>query len=337
MVDGLRWGVLGGSDIAAVAVIPAIQASRNGRVVALASRDVTRAHALARLLGVARVFSDYTALLNDPEVDAVYIPLPNSMHLDWVLLAADAGKAILCEKPLALTAKEAARLDEACTARSVPLMEAFMYRFHPQTLRVRELLTEGAIGEVREVRSHVSVDIMSPADAKNIRFHSGLGGGTLLDMGCYAVDLARQVFGETPQRVRAWSEIDPRFGVDVSMAAILEFSDGRVALPSSSFKAGAQGTYSIVGTKGVIEVPRGFIPGLGSRVPEAVVIIADADGRRREEHFPPVDHYRLMAEAFADAVLHGKAVPYPARESVQNMRVLDAINRASRSGFAEAV
>jgi xylose dehydrogenase (NAD/NADP) len=335
MADQLRWGVLGASDIARVAVMPAIQRSANGRVAALASRHPARGRQAAEALGIPRVHGSYADLLADPGVDAVYIPLPNSMHLEWVIRAAEAGKAILCEKPLGLNAAEAARMESSCAACNVALMEAFMYRFHPQTRRVHELLAVGAIGEPREVHSHLSVDIMSPPDAANIRFNPHLGGGTLLDMGCYAVDVTRQVFGETPFRVRAWSDIDPHSGVDISMAAILEFSDGRVGLPSSSFRAGAQGTYSIIGTKGVLEVPRGLIAGLGTRLSETVIIVADSDGRRREEQFAPVDHYQLMVEAFADAVLAAKPVPFPAADAVQNMRVLDAITRASRTGAAE--
>jgi predicted dehydrogenase len=335
MTEKLRWGVLGASNIALVAVIPAIQASTNGRVVALATRDSGKTDLAS--LGIERIHQSYEALLGDPNVDAVYIPLPNSMHLEWVTRAAEAGKAILCEKPLALDAGEARQLADICARRKVPLMEAFMYRFHPQTRRVHQLVRDGALGELREVQAHLSVDILSDRDPTNIRFNPRLGGGTLLDMGCYTVDLSRQIFGETPSRVRAWNHIDPSLGVDVSMAAILEFSGGRIALPSSSFLAGAQGTYTIVGSKGVITVPRGFIPGLGSRVPEGLVIVADADGRRREETFAATDHYRLMAEAFAEAVLAGRPVPYSASDSIENMRVLDAITRATRSGKAEDV
>jgi predicted dehydrogenase len=336
MAEKLRWGVLGASNIARVAVIPAIQASENGRVVALATRSVTAAEGF-RALGIERIHAGYEALLADPGVDAVYIPLPNSMHLEWARRAAEAGKAILCEKPMALDAVEAKQLAELCGRRKVPLMEAFMYRFHPQTRRVHQLVRDGAIGELREVRAHLSVNILSDPDPANIRFDPKLGGGSLLDMGCYTVDLSRQLFSETPRRVHAWSHIDPKLGVDISMAAILEFSGGRVALPSCSFLAGAQGTYIVVGTKGVIEVPRGFIPGLGSRVAEGLVVIADADGRRREEKFAATDHYRLMAEAFAAAVLAGAPVPYSPADSVENMRVLDAIARASRSGKVEDV
>jgi predicted dehydrogenase len=337
MANKLRWGLLGASNIARIAVIPAIQASKNGTVVAIGSRNAARGRELAQALDIARVHVGYDELLADTAVDAVYIPLPNSMHLEWVVKAAEAGKAILCEKPLALNAAEAARLQDVCTARQAPLMEAFMYRFHPQVQRMHEIVASGAIGEVREVRSHLSVDLMSQFDRANIRFNPDLGGGTLLDMGCYTVDVTRRVFGETPHRVRAWSDIDPRLGVDVTMAAILEFSGGRVGIASSSFKAGAQGCYSVIGTGGIIELPRGFIPGLGTRVAETLVIVSDVDGKRRQEQIAPVDHYRLMVEAFADAVMQGKPVPFPPADSVQNMRVLDAIARASRSGSAEDV
>ncbi len=336
MPGKLSWGVLGASGIALKAVVPAIQASTNGRVVALASRR-RQPDELTKSLGIDRVHESYDELLADSEVRAVYIPLPNSMHKEWVIRAAEAGKAILCEKPMALDAADAQEMAEVCKQRGVPLMEAFMYRFHPQTKRALELLHQGAIGELCEVRAHLSVRLLDLLDPGDIRFNPALGGGTLLDMGCYTVDVARRFFGETPHRVRAWSEIDPKFGVDINMAAILEFSGGRVALPSSNFLAGAQGAYLIVGSKGMIEVPRGIIPGLGSRVPEGLVIVVDEDGRRREENFAAVDHYRLMAEAFAEAVLAGSPVPFSPADSVENMRVLDAITRASRSGSVEDV
>jgi len=337
MADRLRWGVLGAAYIASAKVIPAIQGSSNGVVVALASRDPDKGRATARDFEISRVHTSYEALIDDPKIDAIYNPLPNSLHAEWTIRAAEAGKAVLCEKPLALNAADAERVVAACARHGVPLMEAFMYRFHPQNVRVQELLVEGVIGVVSEVRASLAVSLLGTPDPTNVRLQPALGGGTLLDMGCYAVSAARLAFGEEPLRALAWHDIDDRFGVDVAFAGILEFSGRRPATVSSSFKGGNDGWYMIVGSEGIIEVPRAFIPGYGERAAEALVIIADANSNRREEHFPPADHYRLMVEAFANAVLTGQPVPYPPEDAVSNMRALDALARSARRDAADAV
>lgn len=329
----LRWGVLGVSDIACRAVVPAIARSRNGVLTAIASRDAARARAAAERLGFAHAAESYEALLARDDVDAVYIPLPNSRHVEWIVKAAQAGKAVLCEKPIALDAADARRAIAAAEKHGAPLMEAFMYRFHPQTARVMDLVASGAIGEVREVRAHLSVNFMDPVDPDNVRFVAGLGGGTLLDMGCYATGLARMAFGAEPRRVSAQWSVDGRFGVDVQTAGLLEFGSG-VGLVSCAFSTNGQGVYSIVGSDGTIEAPRGFIPGLGAREAEAIIVISDENGRRREERFAPVDQYGLMAEAFADAVLDKRPVPLPPSDSLANMVVLDALANAARTGRA---
>jgi predicted dehydrogenase len=326
----LRWGVLGTAGIARSQVVPAIQASSNGRVTALAGRDPTRNTEFARAFGIKDVFASYEALLDSPDVDAVYIPLPNSLHAEWAVKAADAGKPVLCEKPLALNAAEARRVASHFAAKNVPLMEGFMYRFHPQNIHAQKLVKDGAIGDVREVRAHLSVDIMADA-AGNVRFDKALGGGSLLDMGCYAVSAARRFLGE-PVAAQASFDVDAKSGVDLAASAILEFSGGRSGLVSCSFKAGGQGFYQVIGTEGAIDVPRAFIPGMGSRVAEGLVIVSDPDGRRSEKTFQPANHYRLMAEAFAEAVLSGKPVPYPPEDAVDNMRALDAIAESARAG-----
>lgn len=330
MADRLRWGVLGAAGIAKVAVVPAIQGSRNGIITTVASRKPKDARDWATSAGIASVVGSYDEVLADPHIDAVYIPLPNSLHAEWTEKAAAAGKAVLCEKPLALNAAEAERVAKTCAAHKVPLMEGFMYRFHPQHRRVRQLLDEGVIGELREVHAHLSVDLMNPLDPANVRFIPALGGGALLDMGCYATSMARWAFGEEPQQVRgAWSETDSQTGVDVSDAAILEFSRGRFAMISCSFKHNGQGFYRLIGRTGIIDVPRAVIPGLGNRAAETLVISIDANGRRRQEEIAPVNQYRLMAEAFADAVLKGDLVPLLPADSIANMKILDAISMSS--------
>lgn len=337
MADRLRWGVLGAADIARNQVIPAIQGSSNGVVMALASRDVEKGRAMARELGIARVYGRYQDVLDDPEIDAIYNPLPNTLHAEWTIKAAEAGKAILCEKPLAVSAGEAERVAEVCARRGVPLMEAFMYRFHPQNVRMRELLAQGAIGEVREVRASLCVRLMEPPDPANVRLQRQLGGGTLLDMGCYTVNATRMAFGAEPLRVKAWQDIDERFGVDVTTAALLEFSDRRLGLMSCSFRTGDEGWYMVAGSHGTIEAPNAIIPGYGPRLAETTLIIADPNRRRHEERFPPANQYRLMAESFADTVLTGAPVPLPPQDAILNMRVLDAIVRSAARNDAESV
>jgi predicted dehydrogenase len=333
----LRWGILGASAIARDAVAPAIRNSKNGVLAAVASRDGARGKAFADRLGIPRLLSSYEALVEDPNIDAIYNPLPNSLHAEWSRKAAAAGKAVLCEKPLTVTAPEAAKLIDDCRKLGRPLMEAFMYRFHPQHRRVRELIEADAIGEVTEVRAHLSADLASPVDPANVRFIPDLGGGVLLDMVCYGVSISRMIFGEAPQRVRGWWQLDEKFGVDMAAAGVLEFSGGRLGLVSGSFVSNGGGFYSVIGRKGVIEVPRGIIPGQGKRVSETLIIVNDPLGRRREEELPAVDQYQLMAEAFADAVIEGKPVPLSNEDSLANMEVIDAFARSARSERPETV
>jgi D-xylose 1-dehydrogenase (NADP+, D-xylono-1,5-lactone-forming) len=329
MKERLRWGILGAKSwIARDAVAPAIAKSRNGRVVAVGTRHPETIDALPE---GSRALS-YQALLDDPSVDAIYIPLPNSMHLEWAIRAAEAGKPVLCEKPLALNGDEAGRIVGAFEHRGVPLMEGFMYRFHPQHERVQSIIASGAIGDVVEVRTHLSVDIMSPPDPSNIRMRPELGGGALLDMGCYTISVARMLYAVEPTAVRAWWKINDQFGVDMAAGGVLEFPGKRLALVSCSFEGTGNGFYSVIGRKGVIEAPRGIILGLGSRVGEALIVSVDADGKRVEETLAPVNHYQLMVEAFADAVLNKTPVPLSPADSLANMRVLDAFAQSAREG-----
>jgi predicted dehydrogenase len=337
VADHIRWGVLGAAGIAKFAVIPAIQASRNGSVYAVGSRSIAGAAQSLKAMGVDCKVDSYDAVLGDPDIDAFYIPVPNALHVEWALRAAAAGKPTLLEKPLATNAADAARLAAAFRAKGAPLMEGFMYRFHPQHRRVLELIQAGAIGEVREVRAHLSVDIMSPVDAANVRFNRELGGGALFDMGCYTISAARMILGGEPKAVRAWQDIDAHYNVDVSGAALLEFDDGRIASVSCSFKGGGQGAYTVIGRKGAIEAPRAILPGLGTRDPEALVILVDGDGRRSEEKIAPVNQYQLMVEAFADAVLSGSPVPLDPIDSIRNLDVIDAFIASARSGRREIV
>ncbi|HWE64422.1 MAG TPA: Gfo/Idh/MocA family oxidoreductase, partial [Chloroflexota bacterium] len=253
MPDRIRWGILSTANIGLKAFIPGVAASRNGVVAAIASRDSSRAQEAAARLGIPRAHGSYEALLADPEVDAIYNPLPNSMHAEWTLKAAEAGKPILCEKPLARDAAEAAAMVEGCRAHGVLLMEAFMYRFHPQQARVRALLDEGAIGELRAVRSGFTFHLRS-LDPRNVRLQRDLAGGALMDVGCYCINAMRMLFGEEPRWFSAQGDYREQFGVEVTMAGVLGFSDQRMATFDCGFRAMGQGWYMAVGTTGQIEV-----------------------------------------------------------------------------------
>jgi len=338
MADRVRWGVLGAANIARRKVIPAIMASSNGVVVAIASRDRERGQAVATELGIARAHAGYEALLADPEVEAIYNPLPNSLHAEWTIRAAEAGKAVLCEKPLARDAAQAASMVSACARHKVPLMEAFMYRFHPQNARVRALIAQGAIGEVGAVRAGFGFR-MDPLNPANVRLKGDLAGGALMDVGCYAVNASRMLFDAEPVAAMAWRDYDERFGVDVALAGVLEYpahsagAGPRFATIDCSFKAGYSGWYTVVGSAGTIEVPRAYTP----QGDDTVIVITDEQNRRREERIPGVDQYRLMVEAFAEAVLAGAPVPCPPDDAVRDMRAIDALARAAASGSAQRV
>lgn len=332
MANIVRWGVLGGTSwIARDAIIPGIKKSRNGKLVATASRDPVDAKRRYGEQEGVRI-ATYEDLLADKSIDAIYIPLPNSMHAEWAIKAAQAGKPVLCEKPLGLNAGEAEKIAAAFERAGVPLMESFMYRFHPQHRRVREIIESGVIGDVLEVRTHLSVDIMSLPDPKNVRMIPELGGGALLDMGCYIVSAARMIMGDEPLSVRGWQKMDKRFGVDVANGGILEFSGGRMAVVSCSFETTGLGFYTVIGRKGIIDVPRGLVLGLGAFVGEALIVTVDKNGKREEELLPHYDHYQLVAEAFADAVLTGSPVPLSPQDSIKNAKVLDAFSKAVAEG-----
>ena len=247
----VRWGVLGTANIARL-VIPAIQQSHNGRVVATASRDLARAKTFAAELSVPRAVASYDELLNDPEIDAVYIPLPNSLHKPWTIRAAQQGKHVLCEKPLALTASECDEMIEACDAARIILMEAFMYRFHPQIHKVRGLIAQGSIGKVRLIRAAFSYILADPGDIRRVK---ELGGGALMDVGCYCVNMARLMIGTEPAEVQAMADFGTGSAVDETFVGLMRFPGGELALFDCSFGYPFRQFVEIVGTEGVIEMP----------------------------------------------------------------------------------
>jgi xylose dehydrogenase (NAD/NADP) len=323
----LRWGVLGVANIAVRAVVPAIHDAANGRVVAIASRSTTRAEDAATRLGIARAHGSYEALLADPEVDAVYIPLPNSMHMEWTVRCAAAGKHVLCEKPLALTAADADAMVAACRRRGVVLAEAFMYRFHPRTLRAAQLVADGVVGDPRLVRATFTFAVRS---RDNIRLRADLGGGSLYDVGCYAVNVSRLMLGE-PRVVFASGQIGPT-GVDEVLGGVLQFEGGRVALIDCALTLPRRQEYEVVGTEGRVVVPLAFLPGAA----DAEIRLATG-GEPSVITVAGVDQYRLMVEQFGQVVLHGAAPLLPPEDAVANLRVIEALLRSLHSGGAEPV
>lgn len=321
--EPVRWGVLGTGKIGANSVIPAIRASANGRVVAVASRELGRAEALAARSGDGvRAYGDYAAVLADPEVEAVYIPLPNARHAEWCLRAAAAGKHILCEKPLALTAREAREVFEGCARAGVLVLEAFMYRFHPQIQWAREQVRAARVGEVKLVRGYFGFDIRSrPQD---IRLKAVLGGGSLMDVGCYALNLSRLIYEREPRSARAQVVVPEGAEVEHAAAAILDFGADQKAVLDSSFQWPRQQRAEIMGTEGTLILDKPFTPGQAEAV--ARLIVGDETIERR---FPGVEQYRLQVEHFASCVREGVPLATPPEDAIGNAAAIEMIYAAA--------
>jgi predicted dehydrogenase len=331
MVDRIKWGILGNATIARKCVIPAIRKSRNGLVQALATRSPAAAEEVVAQNKIRQVYDNYNAVIADPAVDAVYIPLPNHLHHPWTLQALSAGKHVLCEKPLACNVHEAREMADQAAISGTLLMEAFMYRFHPRSRRIKQIIVEGAIGKPCLVRSafcfHMNDDLLKSGE--NVRLKPDMGGGALMDVGCYSVSVARWFMAAEPTRVQAQAVYHPD-GVDVHLVGTLGFADGQLAVFEASFISALQQTYTIVGSDGAIELPHNaFVPW----EKDATYTQRAQDGEAGEEQIiNGADEYQLMVEHFADAVLKKTNLNYSPDDSIANMRVLDALSEAARSG-----
>lgn len=323
----VNWGVLGVASIGVRAVMPAIQRARNARLVAVASRTAARAREAADALGIPRAHGSYEALLEDPEIDAVYIPLPNTLHRAWTLRCAAAGKHVLCEKPLSVSAADYEEMIAGCRQHGVVLMEAFMYRFHPRTERVLQLIGAGDLGEIQLVRAAFTFQAREPRT--NIRFRPDLGGGALYDVGCYAVNIARAVLGE-PQEVFAYGRVG-RYGVDEVVGGLLRFETGRLAAIDCSLTVPRREEYEVVGSEGRLVVPHAFLPGAAD-----AEIHLTRGAERTVITLPGADQYQRMVEHFGDAV-SGGPLSLPPTDAVGNLRVLAALHTSLRTGAPEAV
>ena len=323
--DVLRWGVLSTAKIGVDKVIPATAAAVRCEVVGIASRDLGRAQVAASELGIARAFGSYEDLLADPDVDAVYNPLPNHLHAEWTIAAARAGKHVLCEKPMATTAADVERMIQICEAEGVLLMEAFMYRLHPTWEAVMSLVASGRIGEQKTVQSWFSYFNDDPDDIRNL---VETGGGALFDIGCYCVNLSRMLFGGEPERVRGSVIRDPVMGIDVLTSAVLDFDDGLASFTCST-RAEPDQRVHIYGTEGRIslEIPFNIPPDRPTRV----FVTAGGDPPVRPDTevvtFDPANEYTIQAERFASAVLDGGQVPIPPSDAVGNLRVIEELFR----------
>ena len=320
----LRWGVLGVSNFAVRKVIPAIAGCQFTGVAAIASRDLARAQTAARDLGIETAYGSYEELLADPSIDVIYNPLPNHLHVAWSIRAADAGKHVLCEKPVALSTGELRNLIAARDRNGVKIAEAFMVRFHPQWTRVVELVRGGAIGDLRVVSTAFSY---FNRKAENVRNVADFGGGGLYDIGCYAVHVSRWLFGSEPLGVFGVVEKDPDFEVDRLASAVLEFGQGQ-ALFVCSTQLFPHQRVQILGTKGRIEVtiPFNAVPGESMSV-----LVEDASGIRLES-VAACDQYTLQADGFSLAVQGERPVVNGLEESFGNTAVLEAIFESAESG-----
>ena len=334
MQTKLRWGILSTAKIGLEYVIPAMQRGQLTTVNAIASRDLAKARQAASKLGIPTAYGSYEELLADPEIDAIYNPLPNHLHVPWTAKAAEAGKHVLCEKPLSLTAAEAETLIEVRDRTGVQIAEAFMVNCHPQWQRVRALLDEGRIGELRAISGVYSYFNNDPA---NVRSKVEWGGGGLMDIGCYLIHTARYSFRQEPRRVVGLIDCDPQLGIDRLASALLDFPGGQAVFTCSTQMIPHQ-QIQILGTRGCItlEIPINALPDRPAR------LFIDFSGDLRgagiaTESFPACDQYTLQGDAFAKAVFDGAPVPVPLEDSIRNMAVIEAIFNSAKSGRWETL
>lgn len=323
MTDRIRWGILSTARIGRRRVVPAIQESRNGAVVAVASRSLEAAESFAAEWNIPRTYGSYDGLLADPNVDAIYNPLPNHLHAEWSIKAAQAGIPVLCEKPLASDIAEAKAIVDAFALRQILFAEAFMYRFHPQTVRVKQMVDEGLLGQLQVMQAAFTFRL-GPERADDIRLKKEMGGGGLLDVGCYCVNLMRLIAGAEPVEAKAVAHFGPT-GVDEWLAGTLRFPSDVLG----HFDCGLQTHFAnfcdLRGTEGRILLESVF-----AAEPDQPRAIRHWRGDHYEEiAIPPANHYTLMVEDFADALIEGRPPRFPPQDAVENMRVLDRLLKSA--------
>jgi len=323
----IKWGVLGCANIARKALLPAISAADNSELYAVSSRSQEKAERFSEEFGAEMTYSDYQRVLDDPKVDAVYIPLPNKMHKEWTIKAAEAGKHILCEKPLSGSSKkEAVEMFGFAKKNGVKLMEAFMYRFQPFVVKLKKMLDDGIIGDIKEINANFTFDVSDRPD--NLRLNAEMQGGALNDIGCYTVNISRYLMGKKPQKVVNLFEKKDDEGVDLAGSAVLYFESGAFANLYYSINSYAEKDIEVVGQSGKIRVP-GFFAWKDENY-----FLLEKGGVKERLEVETGPQYQLEVEAFAEAVLNDKEVPLKVdEESYANLEVIDAMRRSAAEGI----
>ncbi len=326
--DAVRWGILGTGSIAQNRVIPALRDAERCDLVAIASRSLATAESVAVRFSIPRAYGSYEDLLADPEVEAVYLPLPNDLHAAWIMKAADAGKHVLCEKPLTLTSAGARKVAAHCASRNVLAMEAFMYRFHPAWVAVRDLIADGTIGQLTDVSIWFA---FRSTRADDYRLDFNAGGGALYDVGCYAVNVSRLLLGDEPDQVLGAARLDPETGVDMTFSGILNYGSA-FATFTCSMEQEPQHSVVVHGTEGWISIADPF-----NCPPDVATTVTIGTGGDDHPHdstiksltIPAANQYSLQATALADAIRSGSASPLPLQDSIANMRLLERLFAAA--------
>jgi len=322
-----NWGILGPGFVATRAVIPAIQQTQDARVLAVASSSGERAQRTAATFGIARIYHDYQTLLNDPDIHAVYIALPNHLHHVWTVRAAEAGKHVLCEKPLAMNAGECDDMIAVCRAANVLLMEAVMYRFHPRMRHLKNMLITGELGDIRLLHTAFSFPFNQPDShdkSGSYRAHPEFGGGALLDIGSYCVNAARWLTGSEPEHctgVIHHARTDQETNIDVSTSAVLRFKDNLLAHMHCSFVAAEHQVIEVVGSLAAVTAPHAFT----AWREDATVLMVQRGSLFERIEFAPADPYQLMVAHFTDCVLGRAELLYPASDGRETLRVIDML------------
>lgn len=323
----VKWGVLGCAAFARSTAIPAMKLAENVELVGIASRTMDKAAAFAQEFGFTKVYGSYEELLADPEIEAVYNPLPNGLHPEWAIKTAQAGKHTIVEKPFAANLAEAIEVQQAAKEHNVKIMEAFMWRFHPMHRRARQLIRDGSLGEVKLVRVAFTFLIERKV---NVRLDAQLAGGGLMDVGCYCLSASRFLFDAEPTRVFALADFDAEYHVDMLASGILEFPQGR-ALFDTGFALPYRNEYEVIGTKGRVIARNAFLPGLEAE------LYVEFDGKGVQEKFHGINQWTLEFEHLSRSILNGTPLDYDTEDAVKQQRALDAIHRSTRSGQVENI
>ena len=326
----VKWGVLSTANIGVAKVIPAMQLGEYCDIVAISSRNFEKAKAAAEKLKIPKAYGSYEALIADDEIEAVYIPVPNHLHLELSIKALEAGKHVLCEKPIGMDAKEARYLLN--TAKKYPglkVMEAFMYRHHPQIIEIKKLIDDGVIGEVRNVHTVFTYHNIDP---DNVRNKADIGGGGLLDIGCYCISMTRLLFDDEPKKISGFIEFDPEMKIDRLASAVLEFEKGTATFTCST-QIPFQQKAIISGEKGKIEFLIPFTPAPD----EKPKVILHTEDETKEMLLEAQNHYTLQGDLFSKAILENTPVFTPLEDAVANMNVIDAVFESARTGASVAI